>query len=333
MILYKYRSACEEKHLDALTQNYFYASPVKNLNDPCEGMINSEHYFSQVAVFQAMFEKKVPAKDFDTIKNQTNSLLDKALAVGVFSLSKSHKDELLWAHYANSHNGYCIGYDLSILKKSFKDYMCNVMEVKYELEPPVLELDDLISGSDKNVVLLKLIGTKSQKWINEEEVRLVMEKVEKNFYDFRAVKKIYFGINMQADQKRKIIDRLAGRNIEYSQMALEKNSYNFRSDIIINKNNEYPKYLYCVSPIMEDCIIEREVPEHFKEYIPYLYKAVEVARREPYCLQVNMAGFSHKSTDKDILIYVHCDRNDNVYTNYDYTLPQIDEKYSMIKDL
>jgi len=40
--------------------------------------------------------------------------------IGIFSLSKKYDDELLWAHYANSHKGFCIEYDLEILLKLFE---------------------------------------------------------------------------------------------------------------------------------------------------------------------------------------------------------------------
>lgn len=35
--------------------------------------------------------------------------------LGIFSLSKRYDDELLWAHYSNSHKGFCIEYDLDQL--------------------------------------------------------------------------------------------------------------------------------------------------------------------------------------------------------------------------
>jgi hypothetical protein len=41
----------------------------------------------------------------------------KKLKITVFTPSKTEKDELLWAYYANSHKGFCIEYDLEILLK------------------------------------------------------------------------------------------------------------------------------------------------------------------------------------------------------------------------
>lgn len=73
--------------------------------------------------------------------------------IGIYSLSKPKENEtfpcneLLWAHYANSHKGFCIEYDLDILLKNHSSQfdIRNQIHVVYKNErPEVSESDSLL---------------------------------------------------------------------------------------------------------------------------------------------------------------------------------------------
>ena len=65
------------------------------------------------------FPKNTKEK-FSNILVALEDLLSYNKKIGIYSLSKTFIDELLWAHYGNSHKGFCIEYDLDILLNSFK---------------------------------------------------------------------------------------------------------------------------------------------------------------------------------------------------------------------
>lgn len=125
MLVYKYRGInnelCKnnsnkifERDLKTLERNQFWASDIKDLNDPCEAITDTV----KVKNFLNYIGKKVRMKsqdDFKMVEENTDQVLSLEDKMGIYSLSKTFLDELLWAHYSNSHKGFCIEYDLDIL--------------------------------------------------------------------------------------------------------------------------------------------------------------------------------------------------------------------------
>ena len=97
---YKYKANAiiggEKRDTVQLFQNVFYAANLRILNDPFEGSAELPEH-AAIPIVQALY------------------------TVGIYSLSKPEvnetfpANELLWAHYANSHKGFCIEYDLEVL--------------------------------------------------------------------------------------------------------------------------------------------------------------------------------------------------------------------------
>lgn len=155
--------------------------------------------------------------------------------IGIYSLSKpTEKDfpnnELLWAHYANSHKGFCIEYDLNKLIDNYsKEYdIRNVINVQYQDErPEVTELDNTFTIQNK------VFGTKSLAWRYENEIRLVFNTAGKKTIISEAVTGIYFGLKISLEDRRDIIQKTQGRNIDYYQIERNDNSYNLKSTKLI----------------------------------------------------------------------------------------------------
>ena len=49
------------------------------------------------------------------LKDSFSRFYEDIKSYGIYSLSKTAIDELLWAYYANSHQGFCIEYDQEVL--------------------------------------------------------------------------------------------------------------------------------------------------------------------------------------------------------------------------
>src|SRR5690606_33927290 len=116
MLVYKYRSGTDND-LKALEYNQFWSSSIEQLNDPCEAITDTK----RIKKFLNYIGKKVGVKtcdDFNLINQNTDEVLSMDNKMGIYSLSKTPLDELLWAHYANSHKGFCIGYDIDVLLKN-----------------------------------------------------------------------------------------------------------------------------------------------------------------------------------------------------------------------
>jgi predicted transcriptional regulator len=190
----------------SLLNNQLYAPNISELNDPFECSIDFPS------------EKK---HDWITYVKQ------KIHNVGIYSLAKQKEgesfpsNELLWAHYANSHKGFCIEYDMDTLTKNIKDFdIRNTINVNYENERPVLfEADDLLDQQSK------IFGTKSNAWSYENEIRIIFETSGLKQYSNLSIKSIYFGLNMGYKERKDIIDGLKDKKITFYQMGRIKNLY------------------------------------------------------------------------------------------------------------
>lgn len=226
MFVYKYRRGTEDD-LKAIDGNQYWAPSTEQLNDPCEAITDTK----KIKKLLNFIGKKVGAKtsdDFKLIDDNTDDVLSLDNKMGIYSLSKTPLDELLWAHYANSHKGFCIEYDLDILSKNDGENHIHSFSVLYSKKPPSIGYYDIIKNR-KSEMIKKFAFYKSKKWEYEKEFRIVTSKVGLNSYDFRALKSIYFGLKISELDKNKILKLLNGREINFYQIELKKNSYLFKA--------------------------------------------------------------------------------------------------------
>jgi hypothetical protein len=83
--------------------------------------------------------------------------------VGLFSLSETLDEPLLWAHYANGHRGVCIEFDANI------GFFQAAQRVSYTNQAPVI--NRLQDGS--SIILEKSMLTKGDAWTYEQEWRVI----------------------------------------------------------------------------------------------------------------------------------------------------------------
>jgi hypothetical protein len=334
--LYKYRGGNDDiflRDVKSLEECFYWSASIPSLNDPCEAMINVDNYFKDLEGFEKVVHSLVGTKiQVDAIRNATNQLLDKVLTTGVFSLSKNQNDELMWSHYGAAHHGFCVGYNIHYLKRSLKPHFHNLMEVRYESLPPEINLVDQMLSKNKDIALQQLIGTKSKKWENEEEIRIVSDSPGQQIHDFRAIDEVYFGLRMPDAQKEFMMAKLKGRGIKYYKMERLTGAYKFAAKPLLDSFPDEPPYLYKVAPVMDGAIDENSVQPRFQHLTSYLEKAVEVARREPYCIEVIMVDFSYNCSEDAPCIFAHCNRTDYPYNNFEYSLNEIDILYASITD-
>lgn len=231
MKVYKYRGSDDERifkrDLNSLLENYFWASDFSNLNDPWEAITDTKRIKSLLN----WIGRKVGVKaedDFQLINDNTDKVLSLDSTMGIYSLSKTPVDELLWSHYANSHKGFCIEYDLDILLNNGMENLVLSFPVIYSKKPPSIGCWEIIR-SDQNNTIKKFAFYKSKRWEYEQEHRLVTTKMGSNFYNCKALKSIYFGLRISDTHKSDIITLLKERGVDFYQIKLEKNSYSLKA--------------------------------------------------------------------------------------------------------
>ncbi len=228
MKVYKYRRGCKEtfdRDLESLERNSFYSPSFDKLNDPCETEILSEKFKDQSSRLTQVINPNAKA-NLESLHTALENVIKRKNEVGIYSLSTNYKDELLWAHYANSHRGFCIEFELEVLLNSHTNNPVYHFPVHYSKNPPEFELADM-GSKESEMIVKKLLGYKSKRWRYEAEHRIITQKNGNHLYDFKAVSAIYFGLHMDEHQKRRIMEAMKGRGIKYYQIVQLKGSYLF----------------------------------------------------------------------------------------------------------
>lgn len=345
MNVYKYRYG-SKRDLVSLKQDYFYAPHPSSLNDPCENLFDINSI--EKILLKLESESTISIKG---VKDGFSSFLKIIREkVGIYSLSKTVLDELLWAYYADSHTGFCIEYDLEKLGELTK--IAGSFDVAYQDIIPQIQFDMLIRDRDESIAeILKLTsGTKSKRWQHEDEIRIIMDNFGKIKYDFRAVKSIYFGLRMpKAIEKDKDINielpewiqkisqddimfALQGRGIKYYQIVLKPNSYEFGCIEVEDLYKDVPKYKSNIKPLDKSLIDYNGYGWSVEP--SYFDKVAEITCREPYFYKLNSIHISkEKSIERNEPIvfsgFLKAE-NDWVQIKKYYSISEIDQLY---KDL
>ena len=211
MKLYKYRADIY-RDLLTLVNNQIYAPTVQNLNDPAETIVNDS---KMNEVFDLIEKSGLPKKK---AKDNYNKIITQARTeLGIFSLSKTVVNELLWAYYTNGHRGFCIEYNLEELKKSLKVHWHSIFNVQYKNDTPEFSINSMTNYLENDAQFVKcIIATKSMAWEREEEIRITLYSSGLLGISPESVTGIYFGLRMAESDKELVKNSLKGRNIKYS---------------------------------------------------------------------------------------------------------------------
>lgn len=129
---------------------------------------------------------------------------------------------LMWAHYADSHKGYCVKYEVG--KKFFDNEDKN---------KPVLFFSNVFYVESMDLLKSKMMTkaaffTKNKFWGYEHEIRLIYydkdktpETYQKESMPEDMITDIYFGVRCEDCDKRRIIEALKGRTVKYHQMEID----------------------------------------------------------------------------------------------------------------
>ena len=329
MIAYKYRGGYNfDRDLESIAGDYFYAASLDKLNDPFEATYSTapiDEFMRAVEVLLGEDEGMAP------VKSSLQGVINQVAQAGIFSLAERFDDMKLWAHYGASHTGFCVGYDVGRLEKfnGLIHYTHYLVQVKYSENPGSLTFDDLSRGV--TYVMQKMLGTKHLEWAHEAETRIITDKEGRMPHDFRAIKSIHFGLKMPQEQIDAVVERMQGRGITYFKMERSPTAYSLKAVPLADPFTRAPRYLYHIVLVGEGAFDTYAEGQEKQELLPYLQKAVEIQRRDPYCTKVE---FAERCSDRDrpSQIFVHYQYNSQWYNRY-FTKVEIDSLYSQITDL
>lgn len=160
----------------------------------------------------------IPADKMNNYTYEDLTLLNNMAYISCFT--ETNKNMLMWSHYANSHKGICIEYDLSLLNDT--DILRHLYPVVYNkkrylhwsIEDIIKKLRDnnSIKGNySKQASLdwsLPLFVTKGNDWKYEKEWRIIYTKEEQQEQNipFDCITGVYLGMRISPDAKEDILE-------------------------------------------------------------------------------------------------------------------------------
>lgn len=251
---YKYRSI-NDNTLNSLDNKYFYFSQPCELNDPFDGKVaikleatkfEINRWCDEHQIYGISRKKLIIDYNNGKLEENADGFAEKVSnKFFILCLSQVWNESLMWAHYADSFKGICIGYNAIYLKNTYflqlellnknnnfytresDHYLCPLVEIKYDKF--VAEPYNMFK---KNYdAIKKCYLYKEKKWEKEKEYRAILfdeneGKFEKRiYYKSNILKEIIFGNNVKDDQIRdirNIINRKYSRSIKYYKIKANK---------------------------------------------------------------------------------------------------------------
>lgn len=253
MIVYKY---LHSDRIDVLENSAIRFTQPAALNDPFETM---PCFTDFKAYLQEQIENRYGGVLPAAIIPILPSIIDTRLAeiqkmigehFGMLSLAKKNNNALMWAHYADAHKGFVIGFDSdnSFFKPGNGKAVDGLREVKYSTKRKVLPKSGL---SFSDVEELKraneyIFFTKSADWTYEEELRILANPKAADLipakvgnYDIclfkfpsDCVKEIIFGCRMPSNKRKEIADLVSRKYPDATLLQAELSATNFDLDVV-----------------------------------------------------------------------------------------------------
>jgi hypothetical protein len=203
--LFRYRSLSGDgfRHTqDIFLRHRLYLPVHFQLNDPTEGVYR---------------HKKGLERRGDSYYAPDSPLLHHDKEVRVLSFSEDHRNALMWSHYADYHQGICIGF-----KRAIMEQLAPLQQVHYRTRVPTLpeelpEEDKLSAG----------FLSKSVDWGYEREWRIItFDRREYLDLPRGAISVVVFGVRTPQDDRDWVLEWLrlseckaAVKEVEFSGHA------------------------------------------------------------------------------------------------------------------
>lgn len=204
------------------------------LVDKYHPQLSSEEKKSKLASFAAVPDSV--AVDF--VKK--NGMFNEVKNRGVSCFSKRYDHMLMWSHYAESHKGVCIGFNLLPLYESIvsisEERMIAMVDYVNEMRP----VDYYHSNGE---AIIKWMKTKAAVWSYEEEIRIILNGLDyqgqENFIttlNSDCFNSIYYGSMISSENKttlnRIIVEKMP--EIPIFQMERQLNSFLLIANSVTN---------------------------------------------------------------------------------------------------
>lgn len=228
--LYKYGSFKSEYWKKVVYKGQIYLSPANVFNDPFDCRANFDYNKAvKKGKFRELLLKQYSTEDFEDIPKE---LIQKIVIEGmrkdifVFCFSETWNSLLMWAHYANNYNGYCVEYDMTKVREHIT---YNLFPVLYEKD--YIDITENLINYNQNTGLICNLS-KAEDWYYEKEWRII-EYSYRPIYWRKALKAIYLGDNCNKKIRKEILRWGKENGKEIYSVRASNTQYKLEADRLV----------------------------------------------------------------------------------------------------
>ncbi len=258
MILYKYYNVSDISLIKKiLKENLHKFSAPLEFNDPFDCRLNLVKQYSKKDYHDYLIRKglshylisrnlKLYREGQINLLNIINSVSDKQIKnARILCFTTNPENMLMWSHYANKHQGICIGYSI---KQAGKNYYLQVNKndlkgtvtgsdhvliekVKYSKKMP--KRHDFLNGDLSR--FRNFLLTKSSEWKYENEFRCILteEDMKNKYIHFNNadIVEIMIGCKASNNITQEILKYINTKTVRVYKLSLESDSYKLRKNL------------------------------------------------------------------------------------------------------
>jgi len=229
--IYKYVTLNQRFYEMIIRKELWFASP-ESFNDPFDCNLPWQYHFEDQEMFEFIEKHGIEiqeAGNLEEIKAEAerlsirynNEFVRIMKGVGVCCFSAKKDDLIMWAHYADSHKGVQICFEVKLLAENFNI----IKNVIYSNHRPIVNPLKNISSAFFPTVIHK-----STDWKNEKEVRIISSTPGNYPFEMNALKEIRFGLRCtdhEISTVQKLLRNSGLTHVKCTQAIMSKNLYRF----------------------------------------------------------------------------------------------------------
>lgn len=239
MLIYKYTPHNKCHKYDIIKHKELWFANIDSLNDPLDSNLAYrqkynpdeikeywENFIADKPAFKSLDEVLSKWGDNESFTREQTRIFEYIKSkIGVLCMSKTPKNILMWAHYANRHQGIVYGFDADLFGFSKTN---NLTDFPYIINYPCDRKYEILSYTkdrqERIEQFKKSLTTKAIDWAYEEEVRFIDLKKSSFARKFNpnCLKSIIFGVKTPNDEIETMIDCCKKNNLNHIEFYKAK---------------------------------------------------------------------------------------------------------------
>lgn len=239
MLIYKYTPHNKCHKYDIIKHKELWFANIDSLNDPLDSNLTYrqkynpdeikeywENFIADKPAFKSLDEVLSKWGDNESFTREQTRIFEYIKSkIGVLCMSKTPKNILMWAHYANRHQGIVYGFDADLFGFSKTN---NLTDFPYIINYPCDRKYEILSYTkdrqERIEQFKKSLTTKAIDWAYEEEVRFIDLKKSSFARKFNpnCLKSIIFGVKTPNDEIETMIDCCKKNNLNHIEFYKAK---------------------------------------------------------------------------------------------------------------